>query len=493
VLREGADVGGPGDRLEAEIVIVGAGAAGIFAAMELARRGRDVLVLEAGGRPPDNTRDDFFAGVNAGQDYDLVWSRYRGLGGATNAWGGWCRPLDEYEMEVRPWMGGRSWPMSHGELMRYTKRAAALVDLGPWNWDAQRIAARHGRQSLADVPGAGDVLDSVVWRYVARPLSFADRYRAFLEGPASRIILNAPVTRIRVKSGAARSLEVTVAGGRRIKVRFAQLILAAGGIENVRLLLETQVRLRGEGQVVDASGWLGRGWQEHPHVPIGAAVIPESVLEGPLWLCAERRVVGGVPVMAGLSLPKRVLQERQLGAMSVTVNGEVPIHLARYANGIRYVAESVAGETTRVRQLFARAESRTVRQSRISLSGKRDALGRQQVRLNWRLADGDFRDLAVASEWIAEAFARLRLGVVHMDADRARLEHRMRGGAHHIGGARMSRSAQRGVTDGFGALHAIPNVYVSGSATFPSGGFSNPTLTILALALRQAEHIDARM
>jgi choline dehydrogenase-like flavoprotein len=65
----------------------------------------------------------------------------------------------------------------------------------------------------------------------------------------------------------------------------------------------------------------------------------------------------------------------------------------------------------------------------------------------------------------------------------------MRGGAHHIGGARMSRRPIDGVTDAFGAVHQIPNVFVTGSATFPSGGFANPTLTIAALVLRQAKYL----
>jgi choline dehydrogenase-like flavoprotein len=493
VLIDGKDlpVGRQG-RLAAEIVIVGSGPAGLVSAMELSRRGRDVIVLEAGGLPPDDSRGAYFNGENAGRDYDLVWSRYRAVGGATNAWGGWCRPLDPYEMEQHPWVGGLPWPMSHRELTSYAKTAATMLGLGPWNWNAARIAASQGRASLEDLPGGAQSLAPVVWRYASHPLSFADRFRDYLNDPKSRVVFNAPVVRVDARGRSARGVHVMLNTGRRITITCDTLVLAAGGIETIRLLLETQARLRGAGVVLDRSGWLGRGWQEHPHVPIGTALVPESVAEGPLWLYTGRRDVGGVPVMAGLTFPTSVLKRHRLSALSVTINSVVSTPLAPYSTGMRHIAESIAHEPTPVRQLFARSESRTLRQSRVTLSERRDALGRQQARLDWRLAEGDYRDLGVAARLMALAFAQLGLGVVHQDAGKEELLRRIRGGAHHIGGARMSRDPKEGVTDGFGALHQMPNVFVAGSATFPSGGFSNPTLTIMALALRQARFIASR-
>lgn len=480
-----------GGKISVQVAVVGAGAAGITTAMDLSRRGLNVLVLEAGGIPPHESRDQFFAGESVGQTYNLVETRDRALGGTTNLWGGWCRPLDPYEMEFHPWVGGLPWPMSHRELTRYSTRAGRMLDLGPWQWNAARIASSQGHGSLNDVRGSELLFAPVVWRFASRPLSFAERYAAFLNGPQSRIVLNAPVTNVNAHSDVARSLEVTLGSGRKMLVTFETLILAAGGIENVRLLLEMQAQLRSAGQAVDRSGWLGRGWQEHPHVSIGTAFVSDSVAEGPLWLFTDRRNVDGVPVLAGLSFPKSVLERKRMAATSVTaVRNQVFSPAAvPFAAGIRYLAERVSKEQTQTLDLFARSESRTVRSSRISLASNRDPIGRRRVRLDWRLSDGDFRDLRLTASLIGQAFAKLRLGVVHKDVGRQALARRMRGGAHHIGGARMSKDPERGVTDEYGALHQMSNVFVTGSATFPSGGFSNPTLTIMALALRQAEFI----
>ncbi len=62
-----------------------------------------------------------------------------------------------------------------------------------------------------------------------------------------------------------------------------------------------------------------------------------------------------------------------------------------------------------------------------------------------------------------------------------------------MGTARMADDPARGVTDAAGRVHSTENLYVCGSALFPSSGYANPTLTIVALALRQAEHLAERL
>jgi len=368
-----------------------------------------------------------------------------------------------------------------------------MLGLGAWEWNASKISASQGRESLRQVVGADKLLSSVVWRFSPAPLSFAEKFSAFIEGPGSSFVLNAPVTDINVRERKARSLEVTLLSGRKHVVEFDTLILAAGGLENIRLLLEMQSRLLSRGQQADRSGWLGRGWQEHPHVPIGTAFIPDSIADGPLWLHTDRREIDGIRVIAGFSFPRAVLERQRMGAVSVTIPySRFSPDGVPYAAGLRRVTEAVSGEPTQARVLYARTESRVVRKSRVSLSGVTDPLGRQQIKLDWRLADDDYRDLALAAGLISQAFAQLNLGVVRADTGQETLAQRMGGGAHHMGGARMSADPREGVTDEYGALHQIPNIFVTGSATFPSSGFSNPTLTLMSLALRQANHIVAR-
>ena len=64
---------------------------------------------------------------------------------------------------------------------------------------------------------------------------------------------------------------------------------------------------------------------------------------------------------------------------------------------------------------------------------------------------------------------------------------------HNMGVARMSDKPSDGVTNNWGQAHDVPNLFISDGSVFPSSAAANPTLTITALAIRQAEHIAKRM
>ena len=64
---------------------------------------------------------------------------------------------------------------------------------------------------------------------------------------------------------------------------------------------------------------------------------------------------------------------------------------------------------------------------------------------------------------------------------------------HHVGTTRMHADPGQGVVDAHGRVHGLTNLFVTGSSVFPTGGFANPTLTIVALALRLAEHLDKQL
>jgi choline dehydrogenase-like flavoprotein len=67
------------------------------------------------------------------------------------------------------------------------------------------------------------------------------------------------------------------------------------------------------------------------------------------------------------------------------------------------------------------------------------------------------------------------------------------GGYHHMGTTRMSDDPRLGVTDSYGRVHDVENLYIVGSSTFPTSGWANPTLTIVAPALRTSDQISAQL
>jgi choline dehydrogenase-like flavoprotein len=90
---------------------------------------------------------------------------------------------------------------------------------------------------------------------------------------------------------------------------------------------------------------------------------------------------------------------------------------------------------------------------------------------------------------VASELERRGLGRVEIDAEATPDPNTH----HHMGTTRMHRDPRRGVLDEHARVHGVANLFVAGSSTFPTSGFANPTLTIVALALRLADHLDQRL
>jgi choline dehydrogenase-like flavoprotein len=149
--------------------------------------------------------------------------------------------------------------------------------------------------------------------------------------------------------------------------------------------------------------------------------------------------------------------------------------------------------------LSVRGEQAPNPQSRVRLTSEHDVLGMPRVALDWRFSEIDKRTLRVL---VAELDAQMRrddAGHVEpapwlSDPDLMwehdpLMSHHPIGGYHHMGTTRMSNDPRFGVVDANCRVHGVSNLHVAGSSVFPTSGWANPTLTIVALALRLADHL----
>jgi choline dehydrogenase-like flavoprotein len=129
--------------------------------------------------------------------------------------------------------------------------------------------------------------------------------------------------------------------------------------------------------------------------------------------------------------------------------------------------------------------------SHVALTDRADALGMPQLRVDWRYSQGDIEAVRRMLDLMAAEFERS--GVAQLDYDRDTLEDDlMRFGAyggHHIGTARMGDDPRTSVVDADCRVHSLRNLYVAGSAVFPTASQANPTLTLVALSLRLGRHL----
>jgi hypothetical protein len=127
-------------------------------------------------------------------------------------------------------------------------------------------------------------------------------------------------------------------------------------------------------------------------------------------------------------------------------------------------------------------------QSRVYLSEKRDQLNVPRLVLDWRIRAEETRSLMRLQALLDSHLRTHQLGYVDNTSEPFS-ELLYTDASHHIGTTRMSTDLRTGVVDADCKVHGVDNLFIAGSAVFPTAGYANPTLTIVALAIRLAEHL----
>src|SRR5439155_1019095 len=126
-----------GSVLEADLCIVGAGAAGISMALEWIGSRHKVLLLEGGGLDYEAATQDLYRGESVGLPYyPLQAARLHYFGGTTGHWAGFCSTLDPIDFEKREWVPHSGWPIRREDLDPFYARAQPLLELGPYEYKA---------------------------------------------------------------------------------------------------------------------------------------------------------------------------------------------------------------------------------------------------------------------------------------------------------------------------------------------------------------------
>ena len=529
-----------GDR-DVDVCVVGGGAAGLTLANTLRGSGLTVLVLEAGGLKQTTAAQDPYRGevVDPAAHPWLEHFRVRAIGGASRVWGGRCLPFDPIDFEHRPWVPGPGWPIDLQSLTEDYQAAQIAAEAGPFDYDPS--SALPGAQAEF-APGLdGPDIVTRLERF-SRPTNFWTRYGDGLaRDPQVHVLMNAPTLAIRLAADgrAVDHLEVRAPDGTAAKVRARQYVIAAGGLESVRLLLSSDdVQSHGVG---GGSGHLGRYYMSHLAATAGRVTFAEPsriafdyavdaagvYVRRRLTLTAEaQRRAGclniafrthlpdpadpahGDAVLSAMYLVKdlllyeysRKLRERRptaalLGRHVANVARD-PVAMARFSRrwvekrilADRKLPSVVLGSPTGDFALEFHAEQAPNPESRLTLSDARDQLGQRRLRVDWRMTEQDETSLRTAYGVLAAELARTGTGVLRYAPDEVAARARAEGayGGHHIGAARMSASPDDGVVDSQCRVHGIGNLHMASTAVFPTSGQANPTLTLLALTHRLA-------
>lgn len=520
---------------DSDVCIVGAGPAGLLLAHELASASVRVTLLEAGAVNADKRAQGLLHGEDlTGEYHNPEESRHCQLGGTVRIWntpvhgerGAKYVPLDEIDFEQRDWVPHSGWPFSRAELLPYYDRAQRLCGLGPFAYEAKDW------EDLAHPPFSFNNAQVVSGVYqLGGPKPFVEYLlNSAKENERITCVVNAPAAEIvGVKeSSQVSGVKVAVAQGKTVTFRARRFVLAAGGIENARLLLaSTSQCSSGLGNEHDI---VGRYYMDHP-ILFATEIQPrdQGVFDRSGFY--DLREVRGTAVLGRLTLSPETLRQEQLLNLSVVLYPKIAGYRSRGIEALRQLRLNLRQRRIGKALGFAwpvlcgigdiRAYSREVKhnperaeihwwhqslatgsrfatfepqfyleqppdpENRVLLSEKRDLVGRRVAALQWRWGRQSRESAETAAKIFDEAFRQSALGSFQF-LDFPRLNPT---GHHHMGATRMHNDPYRGVVNGDGRVHSVSNLYVAGSSVFPTGGYANPTLTVFALCLRLADHL----
>jgi choline dehydrogenase-like flavoprotein len=503
--------------VDASVCVIGGGAAGITLARVLAASVPGIVLIESGGFAPEGATQNLYSGLNLGLPFpNLASCRMRYFGGTTNAWYGHSRENDPIDYEGRPELGLPAWPVGRSDLAPYFAAALESLDNLPQSLDAPLLIARAGLPTDGLVETRSQALLTKVFQRT-RKLRFAEVYRDELGRLENlTVYLHLNVTHIQLAADAGHVVHVDGAtlDGRRIRVTAKIFVLCCGAIENARLLLASNDVM--EPGVGNGSDHVGRYLMDHIHLPISRFIPSRS-----FPATYDRSFASAKGLLVEIGFKDEFLRREKLSQYFCEFTPVFEDDAARDAvdrvrgdfmkpggrQFIRDVATILSDLEKSGRYLLARSgdylrpdyfamdqriEQTPNRDSRVLLSGRRDVLGDLVADVDWRLTETEYRTFRIGQESLAHELSALGLGRAQLeeitpDVVRERpLSH-----FHQIGTTRMSVSPGEGVVDPACRVHGIANLYVGGSSVFPTAGYGNPTMILIAMALRMAEHIKA--
>ncbi len=496
---------------KADICILGAGAAGITLARALANAKRRICLLESGGLNLDLPTQNLYRGTSIGWPYwPLEASRIRFLGGTTNHWGGACIPLSEIDFEEREWVPESGWPISREELLPFYGSAQDVFGLGPFEYDPEKWATSEF--PYVRFPD-GRVISGMLQKAVRKRFGLVYREELANSGDIDTYLYaNALSVDTNDFANHVTKISCGCLSGTRFSVQAKTFILALGGIETARLLLLS--RGTQSTGLANQNDLVGRFFSDHPFFSnLGLIIVTDPSVNFSLYLRSRVRdtdMQAHFELAPAVQRAERLLhtrihvREQTWGLYRYDPNPSVADRLLRKVEALAHrftghqdqvPTPSDFGEPSGARLLRLGAWSEVIprRDSRVYLGKERDGLGLERVVLDWRVGSVEKESLRRSLRLFGEAIGLAGLGRARIELDNESPWPWLGGGEpglHHMGTTRMSDDPKRGVVDRNCRVQGINNLFIAGSSVFPTYGVANPTLTIVALALRLADHIN---
>jgi choline dehydrogenase-like flavoprotein len=501
------------------IVVVGAGAVGLYAAAQLAQRGRQVVLLEAGESSLGSFESGSYTSVGRPHSGIRI-GRSRSLGGTTNLWGGQLVEFQPIDFDGRDWLPGSKWPISYGEVAPYYR--PTYINLGvPAEFVTDQAVWRGISSPALDL---GPDFEVFFTRWMSTP-NFAELFASQLRSDPNLLLLTgATASGFRCQGRRITAVKVATPNNEPQWIEAGTVILAAGTIENARLLLHSARDPDLDAPWRDNDN-IGRYFQDHLGGNIGSfepANKPEFFRMFSNVVYSGRKFMPKIRLRDAAQRTRRIyntqvffafesevsehmvylkqflraaLYNRKLtGARQVFRNG---VGMARYLVPLmwKYVWDHrvfVPG-TARI-DMHVQAEHAGLAESRITVDpGATDNSGLPRVILNWQIGGDELASLRSFAVQIRDALEQCGIGTLKIDEDllasRPEFLAKLGDTYHQAGGTNMADSPERGVVDRNLCVFGTENLYIAGAGVFPTTSNANTTFTAVTLTTRLVDHL----
>lgn len=531
--------------LRGTLVIVGTGPAGANIARELASTGVDIIMLEGGSLEANKEADDTLKANERSQEIEpLEKARTKRLGGASTQWGGRTYPFDVLDFEDRTAENLKfsGWPVSRHDLEPYYRRAAVALDIRSYEW----TAAEAIPGDPVHLVGESEIVNSqAIWRW-SPPLNFAEVIKKELGSLGNvRVVYNANVTALiqNAETGKIESLQIQSEPGKFLTVVGEQVVVAAGGLETARLLLASGIK--DEDQI-------GRNYMIHPIAELGRLEVaePESVghaieitksrdgvwvrrllqledkvrreegllnLGFAIWYEEPRSPEHGDPLLSAFALARKALTMtggfKGTGMHRRYAELENPVaHVKNVVTGLpevaafgsRWVRDRILD--SRTLPMFSRYSKRGIYrirfdaeqspnpENRVVLSEtEKDAYGVPRLDIQHSVSQEDRLNYLKSLKILAEGLRESGFGIYTPPTEEEILNMKLVDATHQMGLVRMGTSPENSVVDKNLKVWSSPNLHLSTAGVFSTAGMAGPTLTVVALSIRLADHLAQEM
>jgi choline dehydrogenase-like flavoprotein len=505
----------PDQPVSADVVVVGAGLAGLVLAYALANMGLTVIVLESGSDRQIEDVHPLNKVEQVSQEYlGAMEGRFRGLGGTSTRWGGALLPYLDSDLRPHPCGWHDGWGLSTDDLSAYLTAIEQDfgVSAGSYEGDADSRCLPSFEPRLPKWPSF-------------KNRSTANVYRRQIKNDGRVTVwTDATVTDLQLDESRVSGVVARNATGARIEVEARHVAIAAGAIETTRLLLLFN-RAHGD-RLFPAAGPLGKGFHDHISAPVAKLEATNRSAITRLFsfrfvrggmrnlrfeLSADARAAKSLPAaflhvafareeVSGFDGIRRVYQSAQKGMLPALPDlANILRDLPWFMQAVwwRFAEKRVLPPSKSNFEMHLVTEQHPHAENRIALSDRLvDSFGLPLAQIDWRVREEDIAFFHSISALAIDEWASGPLGNLAslIPRNRAEVEEKLSscGGIFHPAGTtRIGSTVTEGVVNNQLRVHGVPGLWVIATSVFPAVGGTSPSLGLMQFAARAAERISA--